>query len=114
MLYYKSQEIEDVMKHPRALPRFAGLARKALSHYLGDLYNPETLICDIEYNMRFYISGIVEMKVLERVPYDWPVIDHFFRFYLHSEGFTHLTYDDAVMDKGYNGVMHGELPQHRC
>jgi len=114
MTYYKCQEIDDFMKLPRTLPRYAGLARKVLSYYLGELYNPETMRCEIEYNIRFYISGIVELKVFEKEPYDWTVIDNFFRFYLFTEGFKHLKYDNTILDKGYNGVMRGELHQYHA
>ena len=112
MLYYKTDEIEHVMTQPRTLPRYDGLARQAFNYYLGDLYNPETMPCLLEYRFRFYIPGFIEDKVLENDPYDWPVIDHFFRFVLYHEGYAHITFDQSILDKGYNGVFKGELPKH--
>lgn len=114
MLYYKNEEIEHFMRQQRTLPRYAGLARKVFHHYLGDLYNPETTDCELEYMMRFYIQGYVRLKVIYKEPYDWPLIDNFFRFILYNEGHTFLTYDDEILNKGYNGVMRGKLPKHRA
>ncbi|MBS1509377.1 MAG: hypothetical protein JST86_00935 [Bacteroidetes bacterium] len=112
MLYYKNEEIDHVMRQQRTLPRYAGLARKVFHYYLGDLYNPETMGCDIEFKFRFYIQGFVERKVINKEPYDWPVIDNFFKLVLYHEGYTFLNYDQSILDKGYNGIAHGEQPKH--
>ena len=112
MLYYKSEEIENAMRQPKTLPRYAGLARKVFHFYLGDLYNPETTDCELEYNFRFYIKGFIELKVIDKEPYDWTLIDNFFRFVLHNEGHTFLKYDQSILDKGYNGVLRGKVPKH--
>lgn len=94
------------------LHRYAGLARKVLSHYIGDRYNPETFDHEFEYDIRFYISGFVELKVFDRQPYDWSAIDHFFRFLFTTRGYPDIGWDDSILKKGYNGVRRGELPRH--
>ncbi|MFN8290193.1 MAG: hypothetical protein U0U70_08055 [Chitinophagaceae bacterium] len=114
MLYYMNNEIEKAMSQPKTLPRYSGLARKAIQYYLGDIYNPETFPIELEYRFRFYIQGFIELKVLEKQPYDWPVIDNFFRFVLNYEGFSHIPFNDDIINKGYNGVMRGELPKHHA
>lgn len=112
-LYYADEIIEQVMHGPNSYPRYRHLARKALKHYLGNLYDPKTMDFEIEANFRFYIMGCVESKVYEKEPYDWNWIDHFLRYVLsYCEGYTHITYDDSVIDKGYNGVSRGKVTVH--
>ena len=114
MLYYSNEELEHVMNMQINLPRYAGLARKALRYYLGDLYNPETFDADLEYRFRVYIKGYVELKVFDNIPYDWAFIDNFFRIALYEQGFTNITNENSAIDKGYHGIMRGELPDHHA
>ena len=111
-LYYADELIEEVMNDKMSYPRYRYLARRALKHYLGNLYYPKITDFEIEARFRFYIKGFVEDKVFEDDPYDWPVIDNFFRLVLNYEGYTHITYDQTILDKGYNGVFKGKLPKH--
>lgn len=112
MLYYKDDFTDFCMHHNMSFPRYRNLARKALSYYLGDKYNPETFDPDIELFLRQCIQDYVEMKVVDKQPYDWQIIDNFFKKVLFDAGFTHLTYDIEILNKGYNGVMRGDLPTH--
>lgn len=102
------------MKQQRAFPRYAGLARKALLHYLGNRYNPHEMDCALEYLFRRWIKGCVELKVIENEPYDWGWIDNFFRMVLYNEGYTDLVYDDSIIEKGYNGVERSKLPVYQA
>lgn len=111
MLYYNNDFLDFCMHHNKSLSRYRGLARKAIAYYLGDLYNPETLNAEVELLFRQSIRNYIKLKVFDGIPYDWPVIDHFFRKVLHDEGFTHITYDMSILEKGYQGVMRGELPK---
>lgn len=114
MLYYNDGLTDHFMQHNSSYPRYAGIARKIIKNYLGDLYNPETFSYETEYMIRQMIKGYVTLKIFHNQPYDCPVIDHFFRKFLHGEGYTHLNYDQSILDKGYNGVMRGDLPDHNA
>jgi hypothetical protein len=114
MNYYPDDFINFYMHHNKSNPRYAGLARKAIHHYLGDLYNPETFDFELEVFFRRMIKGWIELKVHERIPYDWPDIDNFMCMVLHGNGYTHITYDKEMLKKGYHGVMRGQLPQHHA
>ncbi|MCY1242504.1 hypothetical protein D3C87_297820 [compost metagenome] len=68
------------LKNPVSLPRYAKLGRKALSHYLGDKYNPHTVEIYQEYWVREHIKRFVEFKVFYKIKgYDWEFLDQFFR-----------------------------------
>ena len=112
MFFYKTEEMDFIMRQNRMTPRYAGLARKAFSFYLGDLYNPEEIDLELEFLFRQFIKAYVELKVFDKEPYDWPLIDNFFRKTLYNEGYTFLSYDQSILDKGYNGVMRGKLTVH--
>lgn len=112
MQYYPDGMTDYFMKHPVSNPRYTTLARKAISHYLGDRYNPETFNFKTEVMIRRYIKGFVELKVQERVPYDWSFIDNFLRKVIHDDGFTHISYDINKITCGYHGIRRSELPKH--
>lgn len=112
MLYYHDGLTDYYMKHNLSDPRYGFLARKAISYYLGDLYNPETFDYGLEVFIRRLIKSYVELKVFDKQPYDWPFIDNFLRYTLNDAGFKHIEYDMDIIMKGYNGVMRGELPTH--
>ncbi|AEV99699.1 hypothetical protein A4D02_35445 [Niastella koreensis] len=113
MLYYKDEFTDFCMNHKTGFLRYAGLARKAISHYLGNRYNPEEFDPAIEFLIRQCIAGWVELKVFDKEPYDWPSIDNFLRYVLNDD-YPDITYDRIILDKGYNGVMRGELPKHHA
>lgn len=113
MLYYRNEHIEDLMRQPRTSPRYAKLARKALSYYLGEKYNPEEFDISVEFAFREFIRGYIKLKVFDKEPYDWPFIDNFFRFYLSNEGYD-LPYNENAFMRGYNGVIRSELPDYHC
>lgn len=108
--YFKTKEDERFFNSSIGLARYGGLARKALSHYLGDKYIPGEFRLDLEFFFRGMIQGWVELKVFDNIPYDWPVIDNFFRKVLHDAGYD-ISYDQSILDKGYHGVFRGDLPQ---
>lgn len=112
MRYYKDPRIDFFMHHPKSDCLYAGLARKAIHHYLGDLYNPETFDPETELFIRRIIKSCVELKVFHKEPYDWAMIDNFLRKVIHDDGYTHVPYDLALIEKGYNGVSRGDLPKH--
>lgn len=114
MGYYNNEFLDEFMFSQETNPRYAGLARKALSYYLGDKYNPETFSGELECFFRSMIKGYVELKVFDGQPYDWPLIDNFFRKVLHDAGYPELNFDIATINKGYNGVMRGELPIYQA
>jgi hypothetical protein len=113
MRYYIHEDLDNIMNLPKYSPRYASLARKALSHYLGDKYNPEEFPLGVEFMFRAFIRGYVELRVFDKEPYDWPFIDNFFKFYLANEGYD-LAYDESKFMKGYNGVIRGDLPEYHC
>lgn len=57
--------------------RFAPLARKALSHYAPETYDPETVDYTAEWKVRHHISNIISAKVQSGIDYDWQAIDSF-------------------------------------
>lgn len=99
------------MHHPLSDCLYAGLARKAISYYLGDCYNPETFDPETEVFIRRMIKNFVELKVFDREPYDWRFIDNMLRKVIHDDGFN-VPYDLSAILSGYNGVMRGKLPKH--
>jgi hypothetical protein len=114
MHYYQGSGTDSYMQQPENAPLYAGLARKAIHHYLGDLYNPDTFNFYTELFIRRFIKTCVELKVFDKQPYDWNIIDHFLRMVLHDDGYTHLTYDLTVIEAGYHGVVRGDLPTHHA
>lgn len=101
LLFYKDDETDFIMHHNRSMPRYKNLARKAISFYLGDLYNPHILNPDVELSLRQFIGYCVEAKVTLRAPYDWIFIDNAFKQCLFDAGFNHLKYDQEILEKGY-------------
>lgn len=114
MSYYNDDFTDFVMKKPTFLPRYSGLARKALRYYLGDRYDPHTFDFKTEFVFRQIIQTCVQLRVFEKQEYDWEVIDHFFRKVLNDVGFEDVAFDPEVLEKGYNGVMRGDLPNYHC
>jgi hypothetical protein len=102
-LYYADELIEEVMNDKKSYPRYRHLARKALKHYLGNLYFPKTLDPDVEFQIRDFIYTCVHIKVINRVPYHWEFIDNYLRRLLHQAGFTHLEFDNVLVEKRYHG-----------
>jgi hypothetical protein len=114
MNLYKDDFTDFLMKDPKSNPRYAGLARKALSYYLGEKYDPATFDYDLEFFIRNIIESFVELKVFDKEPYDWPFIDNFLKLVLFDQGYTRLEVDRTKFEKGYNGVIRGELPEYRA
>lgn len=113
MLYYGDGLTDYFMKHNTSFPRYASLACKTISHYLSDLYNPETFSYEAEFIIRQMIKAFVKLKVFDKQPYDWLLIDHSFRECFNKWGYTHITYDQSILDKGYNGTLRGLLSEYR-
>lgn len=109
MNLYKDEFTDILMRHPKSNPRYASLARKTLSHYLGDRYDPATFDHEIEFFIRNCIEIYVVLKVTEKEPYDWEVIDNFFKKVLFDHGYTDLEFDMTKIERGYNGVNRGDL-----
>ena len=104
-IFYKDDLTDKLMHENSNFPRYRHLARKAISHYLGDLYNPEIFDPNIELFLRQCIRDYVEMKVVEKIPYDWVVIDNFFKKILFDYGYTHLEFNMSALQNGYQGVI---------
>lgn len=86
---------------PASLPRYGYLARKVLSHYLGDQYNPHTIPMEVEYHFRLYIKEMIEYKIMYRTKgYDWQWIDHFFRKAVCAYFDFDIAYDMKLLDRG--------------
>jgi hypothetical protein len=103
LIYYKDDHIDYWMHHNCSMPRYRFLARKVLSHYLGDSYNPHTLFENVEIEIRKFIHHVLLRKVQQQAPYDWNYIDNWFRGYLAEVGFDHLSCDLEIIDAGYHG-----------
>lgn len=59
--------------------RFAPLARKALRHYAKDAYNPHKVEFVPERWVRAHICNFIEIKVRNKIQYDWELIDNYLK-----------------------------------
>lgn len=100
-LFYHEKSVEDRMAMSDSFPRFAFLARKALSYYAGERYNPH-LDYSLELFTRFDIKTIIEHKVLHRLQaYDWDYIDNLLKLRVANYFNIELDYDLARVNKGF-------------
>lgn len=97
--YVYGSEIRDrILNEPKSLPRYAALARKALSYYGGEHYNPHTVAIHTEVFIRKLIQNAVETKVFYKAKHNWEYIDHFLRKVIGSELQINIPYDQSVLD----------------
>src|ERR1700748_248663 len=79
--FYGSESTDDYMlRDQKSLPKYGYLARKAISHYLGEKYDPQTEYYFYEYLIREHIQAFIYFKIQHRLQqYDWEYIDHFLK-----------------------------------
>lgn len=88
--------------HRDTYPRFASLARKALSHYGGDNYDPHSFELYLEFIVRVHIHNFVQFKIYYRQKsYDWEFIDHFLKRSIGLLLEVDIPYDLARLEQGY-------------
>lgn len=98
--YIYGSEIRDrLLSEPKSLPRYAALARKALSFYGDKHYNPHTVAIHTEVFIRKLIQNGIETKVFYKAMYNWVYIDHFLRKVIGTELQIEIPYDQAVLNK---------------
>ena len=100
-----------LFRDPKSLPRFGHLARKTLSHYLGDHYNPHKHALINEPFIRQIIQGFIQYKIDHKtIGYDREFIDNFFKKMIGDLYGVPLEYDQKRIDQGilppYRGVLH--------
>lgn len=78
--------------------RFAPLARKALYHYVPDTYNPHTIEKATEWWVRVAIHNLMDIKVRNKIQYDWEYIDHHFRKIIGTLFEIDIPYDPARLE----------------
>ncbi|MBS1509379.1 MAG: hypothetical protein JST86_00945 [Bacteroidetes bacterium] len=111
MKYYPEEYMNERMADPKDSGlRYAGIVRRMISKYLGDLYNPETFSWVEELVLRKFVKEWVEQKVIHKVPYDCNYIDNAFKKTLYDYGFTHVEFDHSTIEKGYEGIDYHEWP----
>lgn len=91
-----------LLHDPASLPRFAHLARKAILHYVGDLYNPHLHGLEHEPFIRGMIKEFIAYKVFYKTAeYDWEWIDHSFRKYFGGCFNLDLPYSQERIDADF-------------
>lgn len=107
---YGSNDRERLfLETPKCRRRYAALARKVLSHYAGNKYNPHTVEYHVEDFIRQHIAGFVEQKVFFKLKdYDWEYIDNFFKRVVSELMGIDIPYDVELFERGMNHVY--EIP----
>lgn len=80
------------------LLRYAPLARKVLRHYAKDAYDPHTIDFEIEWWVREHVANFIDIKVKNRVQYDWEYMDHYFKRVIGRLMNIDIPYDEARLD----------------
>lgn len=107
---------EFLFSDPKSLPRFGHLARKALMHYLGDLYNPHKDATIHEPFIRLLIQGFIEYRIEHKtIGHDWGLIDNFLKQVISNLYGVPLEYDKTRINQAilppYRGILHDVGPQ---
>lgn len=90
-----------LLRNPASLPLYGNLARKALIHYAGEVYNPHTIHEAQEVFIRQLIKMTVEHKITNRLKvYDWEWIDNFFKKVISDYYELNLPYNLARIEQG--------------
>lgn len=110
--FYGSEYCDNYLfNDPKSLPRFGHLARKALMHYLGDLYNPHRGATMNEPFIRLLIQGFIEYRIRHKtIGHDWEHIDNFLKKVIGDLYDVSIPYDRARVEMGilppYRGANH--------
>jgi hypothetical protein len=102
--FYGSETYDDYMfRNPQSLPRLGYLARKAIVHYVGAIYNPHRTDFWIEELFRLHIHRIIKDKIFyRRKEHDWIYIDNFFKKIASDLFKIDLKFDEQIVEVGYS------------
>lgn len=96
---------EFLFNDPQSLPRYGGLARKVMIHYLSEAYNPHLHGLAHEPFLRKMIKQFMTYKVFHHCStYDWDWLDQLFRKYFNGCFGMNLPVNESRLKSGANAL----------